>query len=49
MAIVNTTKYGLRSWKYVAAKKWNELSNDIRLNVGTKQVIKSRRATSNFN
>ena len=27
---VNTTKYGLKSWRYFAAKKWNELANDIR-------------------
>ena len=23
------TKYGLKSWRYFAAKKWNELANDI--------------------
>ena len=27
---VNTTKYGLKSWRYFASKKWNELANDIR-------------------
>ena len=27
----STTKYGLNSWRYFAAKKWNELSNDIRI------------------
>jgi len=33
---INTTDYGLRSWRYFAAKKWNELANDIRSKVGTK-------------
>ena len=23
---VNTTKYGLKSWRYFTAKKWNELA-----------------------
>ena len=46
---VNTTKHGLRSWRYFAAKKWNELSVDIRLNIETQQIIKSIRAISNFN
>ena len=32
---VNTTKFGLKSQKYFAAKKWNELSNDIREKIGT--------------
>ena len=32
---VNTTKYGLKSWRYFAAKKWNELANDIRDKAGT--------------
>ena len=36
---VNTTKYGLKSWGYFAAKKWNELSNDIRIKVGTNEII----------
>ena len=35
---VNTTKYGLKSWKYFAAKKWNELANDIRIKAGTNEV-----------
>ena len=26
---VNRTKYGLKSWRYFVAKKWNELANDI--------------------
>ena len=35
---VNTTKYGLKSWRYFAAKKWNELANDIRVKAGTSEV-----------
>ena len=35
---VNTTKYGLKSWRYFAAKKWNELANDIRIKAGTNEV-----------
>jgi len=36
---VNTTEYGLKSWRYFAAKKWNELSNDIRIKVGTNEIV----------
>ncbi|XP_020609845.1 uncharacterized protein LOC110048399 [Orbicella faveolata] len=36
---VNTTKYGLKSWRYFAAQKWNELSNDIRIKVGTNEIV----------
>ena len=32
------TKYGLKSWRYFAAKKWNELANDIRIKAGTNEV-----------
>ena len=35
---VKTTKYGLKSWRYFAAKKWNELSNDIRIKVGANEI-----------
>ena len=35
----NTIKYGLRSWRYFAAKKWNELSNDIRIKAGTNKIV----------
>ena len=38
MPKVNTTKYGLKSWAYFAAKKWNELANDIRIKAGTNEV-----------
>ena len=30
---------GIRiSWRYFAAKKWNELANDIRIKAGTNEV-----------
>ena len=35
---VNTTKYGLKSWRYFAAKIWNELTNDIKIKDGTNEV-----------
>ena len=35
---VNMTKYSLKSWRYFAAKKWNELANDIRIKAGTNEV-----------
>ena len=35
---VNTSKYGLKSWRYFAAKIWNELTNDIRIKAGTNEV-----------
>ena len=35
---VNTTQYGLKSWRYFSAKKWNELANDIRIKVATNEV-----------
>ena len=35
---VNTTKYGLKSWRYFAAKTWNELTNDIRIKTGTNEM-----------
>lgn len=36
---VNTTIYGLKSLRYFGAKKWNELSNDIRIKVGTNEIV----------
>ena len=41
---VNTTKYGLKYWRYFAAKKWNELANDIIIKAGNevKNKIKIR-------
>jgi len=35
----DTSKYGLKSWRYFAAKKWNELSNDIRIKAGTNEIV----------
>ena len=36
---VNTTRYGLKSWRYFVAKKLNELSNDIRIKVGANEKV----------
>ena len=44
---VKTIKYGLKSWRYFAAKKWNELSNDIRIKVDTIEEV-SRIRLLNF-
>ena len=35
---VNTTKWGLKSWRYFAAKKWNELANGIRIKADSNAV-----------
>ena len=35
---VNTTQYGLKSWRYFSAKKWNELAKDIKIKVATNEV-----------
>ena len=35
---VNTTKYGLKSGRYFAAKKWKELANRTRIKAGTNEV-----------
>ena len=35
---INTIKYGLKSWRYFAVKKWSELRNDIRTKVGNNEV-----------
>ena len=45
---VNTTKYGLKSWRYFAVKKWNEVANDrhdIRIKAGTNEVKNKIRLT----
>ena len=34
-----SVKYGLKSWRYFAVTKWNELSNDIRINVGSNEIV----------
>jgi len=36
--LTQLNKYGLKSWRYFAAKKWNELTNDIRTKLGTNEV-----------
>ena len=35
---VNTSQYGLKSWRYFSAKKWNELAKDIRIKVASNEV-----------
>ena len=30
--------YGLKSWRYFAAKEWNKLVNDIGIKAGTNEV-----------
>ena len=32
-------EYGLNSWRYFAAKKWNELSNNIRIKESTNEIV----------
>ena len=44
---VKTIKYGLKSWRYFAAKKRNELSKDIRIKVDTIEEV-SRIRLLNF-
>ena len=41
---INTNKYGLKSWRCFAAKKWNEQTNDIRTKVGTNEVNNKTRS-----
>ena len=31
---VNTTKHGLNSFKYFAARQWNSIPNELRLKAG---------------
>ena len=31
LPIVNTTKHGLNSFRYFAAKQWNSIPNELRL------------------
>ena len=40
---VNTTKYGLNSFKYFAVKQWNSIPNELRLKVGGLEVNKQVR------
>ena len=41
---VNTTKYGHKSWRYFAAKIWDELTSDIRIKTGTNEVMNKIRS-----
>ena len=41
---VNTTKYGFQSWRYFAAKIWNELTNDNRIKASTNEVMNKIRS-----
>ena len=49
---VNTTKYGLNSFRYFAAKQWNSIPNELRLRAGglefNKQVRNIKFQLSNF-
>ena len=44
---LNTTKYGLTSFKYFAVKQWNSIPNELRLKVEGLEVI-NKYGTSNF-
>ena len=37
--------YGLKSWRYAAAKHWNTLPRDIRSMAGSKDFLKNIRQT----
>ena len=47
---VNTTTYGLKSWRYTAATIWNALPNQFRAanNIGTFKNLMSKLDFSNF-
>ena len=40
---VNTTKKGLKSWRYFAPRQWNNLDNSIRSQVGTTDFVRTIR------
>ena len=40
---VNTTKHGLNSFKYFAAKQWNSIPNELRLKAGSLEFNKQVR------
>jgi len=42
---VNTTRYGLKSWHYAAAKYWNMLPRDICSMAGSKDFLKKIQQT----
>ena len=47
---VNTTTYGLKSWRYTVAKNWNALPDQFRagINIGTFKNLMSKLDFSNF-
>ena len=47
---VNTTTYGLKSWRYTVAKIWNALPDQFRagINIGTFKNLMSKLDFSNF-
>ena len=47
---VNTTTYGLKSWRYTAAKIWNALPDQFSAanNIGTFKMLMSTLDFSNF-
>ena len=40
---VNTTKYGLNSFKYFVVKQWNSIPNELRLKAGSLEFNKQVR------
>ena len=40
---VNTTKKGLKSWRYFAPWQWNNLDNSIRSQAGTTDFVRTIR------
>ena len=40
---VNTTKYGLNSFKYFAVEQWNSIPNELHLQVGSLELNKQVR------
>ena len=40
---VNTTKHGLNSFRYFAAKQWNSVPNELRLKAGGPEFNKQVR------
>ena len=40
---VNTTKKGLKSWRYFAPRQWNHLDNSIRSQAGTTDFVRTIR------
>ena len=43
---VNTTKYGLNSFRYFAAKQWNSIPNELRLRAGELECVETFTAKS---